>query len=68
MDNGAKAFVFMMLISLLLGALVVAINPSYRNTMRALAAGVVEQGPIWQSNSTYYEAVQLEEEGADNAE
>lgn len=62
MDNGARAFVLMMVVSLLLGAVVVLAVPTYRNTMRALAAGMAEKSPIWKSNSEYYEAVTLDHE------
>ena len=57
MEEGAKALARIILLSLVLGALVVALHPGYRATARAIWQGQVESSPIWISNGAYYSGI-----------
>ena len=57
MEEGAKALAKIILASLVLGALVVALHPQYRETARAIWRSQVESSPIWISNGAYYSGI-----------
>ena len=46
-------------VALLVGALVVAFNPAYRQALLAIARGEPAESPIWKSNRDYYPDVAL---------
>jgi len=46
-------------VALLLGALVIGFNPSYRQALVAIFDGRPTESPIWQSNIEYYPDVSL---------
>lgn len=59
MDQGSKKLAIILGIALLLGAIVVALNPSYRRAFFSIARGQPNQSPIWQSNIDYYPDITL---------
>ncbi|HOW98706.1 MAG TPA: hypothetical protein P5567_02320 [Kiritimatiellia bacterium] len=60
MERGAKALSIMLLLALALGAVIIAVNPMYRQAAIAMWKGEPEKSPIWISNSEYYPDVALE--------
>ncbi len=60
MEKGAKAIVWLLASALLLGAVLLATHPLYRGTVRAWLRGDWDEAPIWRSNESYYEAIELE--------
>jgi hypothetical protein len=58
-EQGAKALLRILVAALLLGAVVIAAHPRYRQTARALLRGHPEASPIWISNGAYYTEVDL---------
>lgn len=65
MEKGAWALARILLAALLMGALVLALNPDYRETLGALRRGDATSSPIWLSNQSYYPEVTLQEPQAD---
>lgn len=59
MERGAKALSIMLLLALALGALIIAVNPMYRQAAIAMWKGEPEKSPIWISNLEYYPDVTL---------
>jgi hypothetical protein len=59
MERGVKALVRILLVAALLGALVIALHPSYRATAIALWRGDLNASPIVQSNRNYYPDVKV---------
>jgi len=59
MERGAKTLLYILIGSLVIGALVVASVPVYRRTALAIWHGEPAQSPIWRSNQAYYTEVQL---------
>ncbi len=60
MERGVTMLVRILLGAVLLGGLVIAFHPDYRETFMAMLGREVEQSPIWQSNAGYYEDVGYE--------
>ncbi len=63
MEKGAKAILIILAASLLLGALVILVNPLYRQTAKHLVNGTIAESPIWQSNKDYYPEITPSAEG-----
>lgn len=59
MEQGSKTLLIILGVALLLGALVIGFNPSYRLAFLAIARGQPAESPIWKSNSEYYPDVAL---------
>jgi hypothetical protein len=59
MERGARTLLFILVAALLVGALVTAVIPAYRQTAVALWRGQPQKSPIWESNQAYYTEVQL---------
>jgi acyl-CoA synthetase (AMP-forming)/AMP-acid ligase II len=59
MEQGSKTLLITLVTALLMGALVVALNPAYRQAFFALVRGEPAASPIWTSNRDYYPDVAL---------
>jgi hypothetical protein len=59
MEQGSKTLLIILATALLLGVLVVAINPAYRQTFMAQLRGDPASSPIWRSNREYYPDIAL---------
>jgi hypothetical protein len=59
MEQGSKTLLIILATALLIGALVVAFNPAYRQSFLAMLRGKPAESPIWQSNRSYYPDVEL---------
>lgn len=59
MEQGSKTLLTILAVALLVGALVVAFNPAYRQALLAIARGEPAESPIWKSNRDYYPDVAL---------
>lgn len=57
MEKAAKVMAWMLFVAGLLGLIVMAIHPDYRQLVRLLRKGTPEESAIWQSNLNYYPAV-----------
>lgn len=68
MEQGAKSLLMILGVALLLGAVVIGVNPAYRKALASIWEGVPEESPIWQSNAAYYPDVSLEAAGAEASE
>lgn len=70
MQGRSKVIAMMIMVSLLLGLVVVMINPDYRDTARCMLSGRTEQSPIWIDNEShvFYPAVNLDRRGAEGEE
>lgn len=64
MEQGAKSLLMILCVALLLGAVVIGVNPSYRKALASIWEGRPAESPIWQSNIAYYPDVSLEGAGA----
>ena len=53
MEELGKALARIIGVSLIAGAVIVAVNPSYRETARSMMQGAVTNTPIWRSNVNY---------------
>jgi hypothetical protein len=60
MEQGAKTLLRILVASVLVGAAMIALMPSYRQTALAIWRGVPETAPIWKSNVGYYAEISLE--------
>jgi hypothetical protein len=59
MDQGSKKLAIILGIALLLGAVVVAFSPAYRQAFICIVKGQPDQSPIWKSNIDYYPDIVL---------
>lgn len=59
MEQGSKTLLIILVTALLMGALVVALNPAYRQAFFALVRDEPAASPIWTSNRDYYPDVAL---------
>ncbi|NLB65482.1 MAG: hypothetical protein GX803_03315 [Lentisphaerae bacterium] len=59
MEQGAKTLLIILITALLLGTLVVAFNPAYRQAFFALLRDEPAKSPIWRSNRDYYTDITL---------
>ena len=59
MNNGPKALLIILCAALLLGVLVIAFNPAYRQALLAIARGKPAESPLWKSNLDYYPEITL---------
>lgn len=59
MEQGAKKLAQILLAAVLLGFIVVALNPAYRNAFLNIMRGTPAESPIWQSNIKYYPDISL---------
>ncbi len=59
MEQGSKTLLIILGVALLLGALVIGFNPSYRQAFLAISRGQPASSPIWKSNSEYYPDIAL---------
>jgi hypothetical protein len=59
MEQGSKTLLIILGTALLMGALVVAFNPAYRQAFVAQVRGEPATSPIWKSNREYYPDVAL---------
>ncbi len=59
MEQGSKTLLIILGSALLLGALVIGFNPSYRQAFLDIARGQPAESPLWQSNIEYYPDVTL---------
>ncbi len=57
MEQGSKTLLLILATALLMGALVVAFNPAYRQTFLAQLRGEPAASLIWKSNREYYPAI-----------
>ena len=60
MEQGAKSLLMILGVALLLGAVVIGVNPSYRKALASIWEGRPAESPILQSNAAYYPDVSLE--------
>lgn len=67
MEQGAKSLLMILGVALLLGAVVIGVNPAYRKALASIWEGRPAESPIWQSNIAYYPDVSLEGAGAEAA-
>ena len=59
MEQGAAKLAKILAFALLLGVLVTAFNPAYRQAYLAIARGKPAESPIWKSNIEYYPDITL---------
>jgi len=59
MEQGSKTLLIILGTALLLGGLVIGLNPSYRQAFLDIARGKPTESPIWKSNIEYYPDVSL---------
>jgi hypothetical protein len=59
MEQGSRTLMIILATALLLGALVIAFNPAYRQAFLAIVRGQPAESPLWQSNRDYYPDVTL---------
>ena len=59
MEQGAAKLAKILAFALLLGVLVTAFNPAYRQAFLAIARGKPAESPIWKSNIEYYPDITL---------
>jgi len=59
MEKGPKMLLIILGVALLLGALIIGFNPSYRQAFVAILNGTPTESPIWKSNIEYYPDVSL---------
>lgn len=57
LDKGAWALVWLFLGALVMGAVVIAVQPAYRATLLSLLRGNGDDTPIARTNARYYGAV-----------
>ena len=61
MDKGAHALVQLLAWALVVGAVVVAVQPAYRAAfLSMLRGGGDEDSPIWRTNANYYDSVRAD--------
>lgn len=66
MEKGARALLFILIGALLVGAVVIALVPIYRQTAFALWRGRPEASAIWSSNRGYYTEIHFSEGPVDD--
>lgn len=54
MEQGARALAKMIVIALVAGLLVIALNSAYRQALICQIKGTPADSPIWKSNLEYY--------------
>jgi hypothetical protein len=59
MEKGPTTLLIILGVALLLGALIIGFNPSYRQAFVAILNGTPAESPIWKSNIEYYPDVSL---------
>ena len=59
MEQGAAKLAKILAFALLLGVMVTAFNPAYRQAFLAMARGKPAESPIWKSNIEYYPDITL---------
>ena len=59
MEEGAAKLAKILAFALLLGVVVTAFNPAYRQAFLAMARGTPAESPIWKSNLGYYPDIVL---------
>lgn len=59
MEQGSKTLLIILVTALLMGGLVIAFNPAYRQAFFCLLRGDPAGSPIWTSNREYYPDVAL---------
>ena len=59
MEQGSKTLLIILATALLIGALVVAFNSSYRQAFLSQISGAPAESPIWKSNAEYYPDIVL---------
>ncbi|MDD2239685.1 MAG: hypothetical protein PHO14_05390 [Kiritimatiellae bacterium] len=59
MEQGSKTLLIILVAALLMGGLVIAFNPAYRQAFVCLLRGDPASSPIWTSNRDYYPDVAL---------
>ena len=59
MEQGAAKLAKILAFALLLGVMVTAFNPAYRQAFLAIARGKPAESPIWKSNIEYYPDITL---------
>ncbi len=59
MEKGARALAILILLALLLGLVIIAVNPDYRQAAICQWNGKPDQSPIWVSNAEFYPDVTL---------
>ncbi len=59
MEQGAAKLAKILAFALLLGVVVTAFNPSYRQAFLAIVRGRPAESPIWKSNIEYYPDIVL---------
>jgi len=59
MEQGSKTLLIILATALLMGGLVIAFNPAYRQSFFCLLRGEPASSPIWTSNREYYPDVTL---------
>ena len=58
LDKGARALVQLLMWALLVGAVVIAVQPAYRAAFLSMLRGSGDEtSPIWRTNANYYDAV-----------
>ena len=61
LDKGARALVQLLMWALLVGTVVIAVQPAYRAAfLSMLRGGSDEDSPIWRTNANYYDAVRAD--------
>lgn len=59
MEQGSKTLLIILVTALLMGGLVIAFNPAYRQAFFCLLRGDPAGSPIWTSNREYYPDIAL---------
>ena len=62
MEKGAKALAILLILALTLGAVLLLVNPDYRQAAIAQWKGEPDKSPIWISNLEFYPDVTLKTE------
>lgn len=62
MEKGARTMAWMLIVAAVVGALVIALHPDYRELFRQIRAGKPAETAIWRSNEIFYPAVGPTEE------
>ena len=61
MDKGARALVLLLAWALLVGTVVVVVQPVYRAAFLSMVHGEGDEAsPLWRSNANYYDAVRAD--------
>ncbi len=68
METSSKAVLWLVGLAMVVGAVVLAFNPEYRDTLRAWRQGMPAEAAIWRSNDRYYDAVDLESRNDEEAD